>query len=492
MKKTSLKHLFLNALKTLIILFFSTLFALVLQYFGFRVENALIIYVLGILIIIIQTKSFLWGILSSVLYMFLFNFFFTEPKFSLMVNDSSYIVSFIIFLAVAFISSKLTSKLQKQIKISKQNEEMTNRLYKISSGYLNISDIPSIIDYGTKNLEFLINKRCAIYYGEDRLSSGDEAAVWCYKYSSACGRGENNFSELSNKYVPIKIKDKTVGVLRIDCSVSDITKEEMLRVNTMLSLITLAIERELLNLAEEKNRFNIEKEKLKSNLLRSISHDLRTPLTAITGGSGLLIDRLDTLDKETILSLLYDINADSAWLSNMVENLLNMTRIQDGRLLIKQQNEVVDDIVSEAISRVSKRIGKHVIKTDLAKEIFLVPMDGQLIIQVLINLLDNAIKHTKEDSIITIKTEKIGEQMSFSVSDNGGGINADILDKIFDSFVTSTNESTDKHRGTGLGLNICKSIIQAHAGTISAKNNELGGATFTFTLPLKKETFIDG
>lgn len=489
MKKTNLKHHLLNASKSLMILLLTTLFALLLQQMTLRAENALIIYVLGILIIIIQTKSFLWGIVSSVIYIFLFNFFFTEPKFTLMVNDPDYIVSFCIFLIVAFIASKLTSKLQKQIEISKQKEEITNTLYKISSGYLNISGITNIANYGAKNLEFLIHKKCIIYYGENGISSNDEAVIWCSGNGLACGKGEKQFPYLSSKYVPIKIKDQAAGVVKIDCSDSDITKEETLYVNTMLSLIALAIEREVLNLTAEKNRFNIEKEKLKSNLLRSISHDLRTPLTAITGGTNLLIDRLDTLDKETVLSLLYDINADSAWLSNMVENLLNMTRIQEGRLLIKQQYEVVDDIVSEAISRVSKRIGKHTIKTDLAKEIFLVPMDGQLIIQVLINLIDNALKHTREDCIITIKTEKTGELMSFSVADNGGGINAYILEHIFDSFITAANDSADKHRGIGLGLSICKSIVQAHGGTISAKNNETGGATFTFTLPLERQIY---
>ncbi len=483
------KTYLINAVITFAILFLATLLSLVFQQINLRIENVLVVYVLGILIIVIETKSYLWGILSSILCIVVFNFFFTEPKYTLMVNDSNYIVSFFIFLVVAFMASTLTSRLQKQIEISKRNEEMTNKLYKISSGYLNITDISNIIEYGTKNLELLIQRQCSVIYGDDAEFSKDKAIEWCYSNCLPCGKGEYHFENLEYKYIPIKIKNKKIGVLQINCAKDNITKEEMLCVNTILSLITIAIERALLNIAEENNRLNIEKEKLKSNLLRSISHDLRTPLTSIVGGSAFLIDSIDTLNKKTILSLLTDINSDASWLSGMVDNLLNMTRIQDGRLSIKQQNEVVDDIISEAISRVSKRIGKHIIKTDLAKEILLVPMDGQLIIQVLINLIDNALKHTREDCIITIKTEKINDLMFFSVADNGGGINTDILDNVFESFVTKTNDSADRHRGIGLGLNICKSIIQAHGGMITAKNNEMGGATFVFTLPLERQVY---
>ncbi len=492
MKIFTPNSIIVKALKTFAILLLATLFAFALQGFGLRVENILMLYVLGILIVIIETKNYLWGILSSIICIFAFNYFFTEPKYTFRVKDPNYIISFTIFLVVAFIVSTLTSRLQKQIIISKQNEEMASRLYKISSGYLNITEIDNIIAYGVENLELLIGKACAIFYGEAAYASNDSAVIWSFKNSLACGAGENFLGNLSQKYLPIKNKSHTIGVLSVDCRNGDITKEESLCINTMLSQITMAIERELLNIAEEKNRLNIEKETLRSNLLRSISHDLRTPLTAIRGGSGFLIDSYKSLDAEMILSLLNGINTDAAWLSNMVENLLNMTRIQDGKLLLNQQNEVIDDIIGEAVSRVSKTAGNHTIKTDITNEIMLVPMDGQLIIQVLINLLDNAIKHTASPCEILLKTEKVKSDIVFTVSDNGGGIKEELLNQIFESFVTETSQSTDAHRGMGLGLSICKSIIQAHGGTISANNNEIGGATFQFTLPLERTVMHDG
>jgi two-component system sensor histidine kinase KdpD len=300
-----------------------------------------------------------------------------------------------------------------------------------------------------------------------------------------CGFGESCFDKERSKYFPIKSSHKMLGVLEVDCIKGDISKEEQLCIDTLFSQLTIAAEREMLSASEEINRLNIEKEKLRNNLLRSISHDLRTPLTGISGGANFLAESLATLDTETIKSLLNDISCDASWLSNLVDNLLNMTRIQDGKLLIKLKNEVVDDILAEAVARIIKRGGKHIIKTSKPKEIMLVPMDGQLIIQVLVNLLDNSIKHTKDNSEIQLSSYSRQGNMVFEVSDNGGGIRAEIMDNLFESFVSGG----DSQRGMGLGLSICQAIIKAHNGNISAENNDKGGATFRFTLPLEVKLY---
>jgi len=247
------------------------------------------------------------------------------------------------------------------------------------------------------------------------------------------------------------------------------------------------MEREELHQAEERHRINIEKERLRNNLLRSISHDLRTPLTAIAGGSEFLLDRSRDIDEETKRSLLADIHSDAVWLGTMVENLLNMARIQEGKLIIKKQGEIVDDIVSEALSRVAKNIGQHRLSYIPSQGILLVPLDGQLIIQVLINLLNNAIEHTKADCHIVVKVEQQQDNVEFSVSDDGGGMEKDVLDHLFESFGTSGKNAAESRKGAGLGLSICKATILAHGGSITGMNNAEGGATFSFSLPITEE-----
>ena len=172
--------------------------------------------------------------------------------------------------------------------------------------------------------------------------------------------------------------------------------------DTVISQIPLVIERELLSREKEESRIQMERERLKSTLLRSVSHDLRTPLTGISGSSGFLYENLEIMDTSTIRSMLKDICTDSEWLSSMVENLLNMTRIQEGRLDINKKKEVVDDIVSSAVRLVSKRIGNHTLRTRTPDDILLFSVDGRLFIQVLVNLLDNAFRHSGDGTVVTL------------------------------------------------------------------------------------------
>ena len=168
----------------------------------------------------------------------------------------------------------------------------------------------------------------------------------------------------------------------------------------------------------------------------------------------------------------------------MVTNLLNLTKIQDGKAPVKKKNEIVDEIIAAAVEHVSKRLGLHTLIVDKPPDIIIVPMDGQLIIQVLVNLLDNAVKHTQPDSSIKLCVRADKKEAVFEVIDNGAGIPQNIHEKIFDNFVTGSGNNGDMTRGTGLGLAIAKSIVEAHGGTIAVRNAPSGGAVFTFTIPL--------
>jgi two-component system sensor histidine kinase KdpD len=226
-----------------------------------------------------------------------------------------------------------------------------------------------------------------------------------------------------------------------------------------------------------------EQERYRGNLLRAISHDLRTPLSGIMGTSEMIMDMSQKADPR--YELADGIWKDADWLHSLVENILNLTRLEDGRLALQKQLEAVEEIIGSAIAHVAKRAPEYEINVNIPDELILVPMDAKLIVQVLVNLLDNAIKHTSPKRSISVNVEKNDTFAVFCVSDSGEGIAKDDLPNIFKMFYTSKNNAADAKRGVGLGLPICDAIVKAHGGTISAHNNTDGGAEFKFTLPLE-------
>ena len=448
-----------------------------------RNENIFLIFLLGVAIGVVETKSFYLGIILSILFVLSFNFFFTEPIYTLKMYDANYYISFALFIIVAFICSSLTRRLQKQIEISEYNKELSSKLYKIAHGFLNLAGFREICLYAEKNLTKLLNKKSKIILKNFKNIKPEEK-----KYLELITEGfydKNIFTPDKQKIYPLKSKEEFFGILIIDCSEGNIDSKENLLVDTIISQTVITLEREFLNLANEEKNINIEREKLKTSLLRGISHDLRTPLTGIAGGAGFLSLNFSEIDKDTACSILKDIENDAIWLSEMVENLLNMTKIQDGKLTINKKKEVVDDIISEAVSKVIKRKEEHQVIIHKTDDILLVPMEGKLIIQVLVNLLDNAFKHSHPHSTVTLDIVDNKEKVIFRISDNDGGIKENDMDKIFENFYSANKEISDKKRGIGLGLSICKAIVNAHSGEIKAFNNNKGGATFEFTLPKK-------
>ena len=499
----------INFLKTAGILLLCTLISIGFKHLeSVREENILMVYLTGVLLVNISTKGYGWGFFSSVVCVFAFNFFFTDPVWTFLVSDPNYIITFLIFLVISTLTGTLAKRLQQHADTAKRNERQARRLYEISKRYLNLTSVEEIALHALKILSEY-QYRCILYLESDdkdgqglRVVSfdGEDAKVadmnrdlakWCFSHKEACGCGTGHYKNSSWQFTPLQSSNHVLGVASFYRGDQKWSEDRSLFLNTVLSQAAMAIEREQLRLQQEEIRMEIEKEKLRSNLLRSISHDLRTPLTGIAGSTSFLMESFGELDRDTVKSLLSDITNDAMWLNNMVENLLNMTRIQDGRLLIQKQDEVVDDIVSEACGRAAKQQREHRLSIQMPDELLLVPMDGRLMVQVLVNLLDNAFQHTKPDSQILLRVFRQKNEAVFEVSDNGGGIDPTLLPHIFESFVSSRTEKSDSSRGVGLGLSICKSVIEAHGGRITAQNNAHGGATFRFTLPLDKEAQPD-
>jgi two-component system sensor histidine kinase KdpD len=225
---------------------------------------------------------------------------------------------------------------------------------------------------------------------------------------------------------------------------------------------------------------------LRSSLLHAVSHDLRTPLAGIAGAAGTVLENDEILDPQSRRELLRGICEDAEWLIQVVENLLSITRIDDGRLRLNFREEMFEEIVAESIERMEKRLHGHTLETCVSDPTMVAVMDGRLIEQVLINLIDNAVRYTPEGTVIRVKAWSGGDRVYFEVLDNGPGLNEKDIPYLFDRFFTRGESRFDTRKGIGLGLSISKSIVNAHSGGIIAENIIPKGAAFRFWLPVRQ------
>lgn len=254
----------------------------------------------------------------------------------------------------------------------------------------------------------------------------------------------------------------------------------------IVSIITVTLAIQNIRNAEEKERAAVraKNEQLRADLLRTISHDLRTPLTSISGNASNLISNYEKMDDPTRKQTFLDIYDDSMWLINLVENILSISRIEDGRMNLSISTELVSEVFEEALRHTNRHSGQHTITVQMDDDLLLAHMDAKLVVQVLINLVDNAIKYTPAGSHIVLSAAAQGESAVIRVSDDGPGIPDEAKEKVFEMFSTGEKRISDSRRSLGLGLALCRTIIAAHGGTITLSDNKPHGCIFTFTLPL--------
>ena len=255
----------------------------------------------------------------------------------------------------------------------------------------------------------------------------------------------------------------------------------MFSVSIVVSMLTTQIKQ------QEKIRMEIEKEKMRGNLLRAVSHDIRTPLTSIVGAASAVLENHDKLSDEKVLSLLGDVKEEAQWLVRVVENLLLVTRIDTNDTKITKEPEMLEEITGEAVAKFKKRFPEAPIKTEVPDNLVFVPMDAMLIEQVICNLLENAMLHGGKLTEIMLRVTSDEDKAEFCVWDDGEGIAEEILPKLLDeSIYRESDKTVDGKRNMGIGLSVCKSIISAHGGSLRAYNRKEGGAAFEFVLPMKE------
>lgn len=492
-----------DILVSIVLLIAATLVGFLFQKANIDQENIITVYILGVLLTSLVTKSYICWILNSLINVLLFNFLFTEPRMSFMEYDAGYTVTFIVMLIASLITGTLASKLKEHAKLSAQSAFRTKILFETNQLLQKATDDEGVISITAKQLIKLLDRDIIVYREADgEITSGEifaahypsensdmlldyekEAAKWVFDNRRRAGCGTDVYKNSCCLYLAIRINNRVFGVVGIYLKNSSLDEFENSILLSILGECALAVEN--IRNAKEKEREAVraKNEQLRADLLRAISHDLRTPLTAISGNAGYLLTCYDKLDSQMWTQIFTDIYNDSLWLINLVENLLSITRLEEGRMKLNVSCELVEEVADEAIKHAVRQNDSHRIVKRIDDELLLAKMDARLIVQVIINLLDNALKYTPDGSEIVLSAQKSGELVYISVSDNGNGIPDRIKAQVFEMFYCGENKVSDSRRSLGLGLALCKAIVNLHGGEITVEDNVPRGAVFKFSLP---------
>ena len=491
-----------DTLKSAAILILSSLVGMIFQKFGFDEANIITVFVLGVLVTAVITKYQIYSLISSIVSVLVFNFLFTEPQFTLQAYDQGYPVTFIIMFLAAFLTGSLAIRIKNQAKQAAQSAYRTKVLFDTNQLLQQAKDKNAIVSTTSNQLIKLLEKDIVFYLAdgevldtphifsvteenmESCISENEKAvASWVLKNNKRAGATTGTLSNAKCLYLAVRSNSMVYGVVGIVMGEIPLDPFENSILLSILGECALALENEKNAREKQEAAVLAKNEQLRANLLRAISHDLRTPLTSISGNASNLLSNGDSFDNDTKKQLYTDIYDDSMWLINLVENLLAITRIEEGRLNLRITEDLMDDVITEALHHINRKSEEHHISVESKEEFLLAKMDAKLIVQVIINIVDNAIKYTPKNSHIVIRTEKRGKQAIVSISDDGNGIADEIKPRIFDMFYSGANQIADSRRSLGLGLSLCKSIINAHGGELTVSDNLPHGTVFTFTLP---------
>ncbi len=436
------------------------------------------------------------SIISSVLSVLAFNFFFTEPYYTFSVNNPKYYYTFAIMIITGMITGSLASKLSIQARQARKREEETAKLYELTKELSRIRGLENIADTSLEHIKGVFNVEPYVFFGnENEVRSfpdnsfydlkEESVARWVIVNGKIAGKNTDTLPSARGLHLPLIAEQQILGVLCVipKNEEEDFTLEQTSKLETFASIIASSFHRARKAEQAESSKVETESEKLRNLLLSSVSHDLRTPLASINGAASSLIMMKDRSGKDAD-DLLKSIHNQTARLSRLVTNLLDVTHLESGNIELNKQPYFIDELIGTSLVRVEELKGNREINILIEPDLPLVEVDGLLIEQVIINLLENAIRFTDENSgYIEIEATKQNDQIYLSIADNGKGIKKSEEEKIFEKFYTNKSGS----QNTGLGLTICRGIISTHNGMIWAEQNDGGGTKFIFTLPVLTE-----
>ncbi len=462
--------------------------------------NLVMIYLLGVVAVS------LWlgrgpSIFSAVLSVAAFDFCLVPPRGTFAVGDTQYLFTFLVMLLTGLIISTLTARVQFQVKSARRQERRTAALYAISRELAatqnreQIARIAALHVMAAADVRAIVllpdRQRNLVPEGGDArdnlLDAHDQAVVrWVYDHGQTAGCGTTTLPGSKGVYFPLSASGGVLGVLGViplEEKTFDLAQIHLLE--AFAGLIALALERADLEAEADQIRLDIETERMRSSLLSAVSHDLRTPLSVIIGAGGTLLENESSLGVKTRHELIVSILDESERLNRLVANLLDMTRLQSGALIVHKQWQPVEEVVGAALARLSRQLVDHPVTMNIAADLPFVPLDDLLIQQVLINLLENAIRHTPAGTPVAISARKEDNAVVIEIADRGPGLPAEDMNRLFEKFYQAA--SSKNRMGTGLGLAICRGIVQLHGGAIEAGNRSDGGAVFRFTLPFDRD-----
>ncbi len=494
-----------NTAKSVGILVGSTLLSVFFYHLGFTDANIIMIYILGVLLTSIVTSHQIYSLVSSIASVFIFNFLFTMPRFSLTAYETGYPVTFVIMFLTVYITGTLAIRYKEQAGQSAKIAHRTKILFDTDQLLSKANGKDEIIHAAAEQIMKLLSRNIVIFENLDGRLSGphlfqvnttenrsydaekeQDIAEWVLKNNHVAGATTDTLSNAQYLYLPLRVNERVYGVVGIEVEDTLLEASEHGILLSILGECALALENEKNAREKEAAAVLAESEQLRANLLRTISHDLRTPLTTISGNASNLMGNSSSFDEETKQQIYADIYDDSMWLINLVENLLYATRIEEGRMALRTSTELLSEIIEEAMRHISRKANKHCLSASCEDDLLLVKADAKLVMQVITNIVDNAVKYTPSGSSVEVTARKNGNMAEVRIADTGIGIPDEEKVKIFNKFYCGDNKIADNRRSLGLGLYLCKAIVEAHGGTIHVADNQPQGAVFSFTLPLEE------
>ena len=494
---------------TLGVLAVVTLFCDILQKLGFSEANIITLDILAVLIIAGFVSRREYGFLASAVCVLVFNFLFTTPRYAFKADDIDTQFTLLVMLISAFITSSFAARFKRQARIASLAAYRTGVLLETNQLLQQENSAEGLLRLTAAQLNKLL-KRDTLFcpVGEkgpgdpelfctatpdqgrrgpspDTLEERSAARAACLQQKQT-GAFTDTLPGTSFRYSPVSGADSLYGIIGVRFSGSGPDDFEDNLIQAILGECAMAMEKERLSRIREEEAANARTQQLRADLLRSISHDLRTPLTSISGNAGILLNDTGHLAETRKKQVCQDIYDDSMWLINLVENLLSITRMEGGTMQLNMEGELLEEVIGEAMRHINRKASEHTLSVTQEGDFLLARMDSRLIIQVIINLVDNAIKYTPPGSHIQVRAFRRGDFAVVEIADDGPGIPDSAKERVFDMFYTASNKPADSKRGMGLGLALCRSIVTAHGGQITVSDRIPHGCVFQFTLPIEE------